>query len=134
MVNSTYNNLTDVEVNFYQSFNHVLGLKGVPHKINIFAWLLLLNKTPAKDNLLWRHIVHVTDVACSANCGSTEDIHHLFTSCGVFGRLRDLIAKWLGVSTAFYGNVQDHLTQFGALWGFSKNVCITFNIIWLSII
>jgi hypothetical protein len=51
-IKSVYNNLTTVDVNFNMGFNHMLWLKAVPLKINIFVWRLFLNQIPTKDNLL----------------------------------------------------------------------------------
>ena len=43
-----------------------------------------------------------------------------------------LITDWLGFVTETSGSIVDHHMLFECLGGFSKNVRLTLNIIWLS--
>jgi len=104
-VKSAYNNLTAAEVDFNLGFNHVLWLKVVPLKVNIFVWPLLLNRILTKDNLVRRHILAATNILCSNDCGCLEDIDHLFLQCDFFGRLWSLISCWLGFGTVHHSNI-----------------------------
>jgi len=52
----------------------------------------------------------------------------------MFDSLWFMTSGWLGISTAFHGNIQDYLLQFGGLGGFSKNSCLAFNIIWTPVL
>nr|ABN05988.1 hypothetical protein MtrDRAFT_AC149206g28v2 [Medicago truncatula] len=75
----------------------------------------MLNRLSTKDLLVWRHILPTSYDICSTDCGSAEDIDHLFITFKVFGNLWLAIFGWLGVSTTFHGNIQDHLMQYGGL-------------------
>jgi hypothetical protein len=44
-------------------------LKVVPLKVSIFAWRLLRNRVPTRDNLLQRRIIAGTDQECTTTCG-----------------------------------------------------------------
>jgi len=117
-VKSAYINLTAVDVDFNMGFNHVLWLKVIPLKINIFIWRLLLNRIWTKDNLFRRYILAINDTLCSTGCGCVEDRDHLFIQCNFYGCLGYLISGWLGFSTVHHGNILYHLFQFGGLGGF----------------
>jgi len=69
------------------------------------------------------------DTFCLADYVLVEDRDHLFFNCSSYGRLWLLIPGWLGIYMAFHGTLLDHSIQFGGLGGFSKNSCVTFNII-----
>jgi len=56
-------------------------IKVVPLKTFIFAWRLILNHVPTKNNLVQRRILALNDQNCSANCGMNEDKDHLFVKC-----------------------------------------------------
>jgi hypothetical protein len=43
-----------------------------------------------------------------------------------------LLLNWLGSATIAQGALSYHLTHFGGLDGFSKQVRLSMNIIWLS--
>jgi len=76
---------TDVETDFDVCYKHVLWIKMIALKVNIFVWRLMQNRISTKDSLHRRHILDVSDVYCSTVCSSLEDIHHLFTNYVVFG-------------------------------------------------
>jgi len=80
-----YTNLTDVEVNFNVGYKHVLWVKAVLLKVNIFIWCLFLNQIPTKNNLVRRHIFANNDAQCSSDCGYLEDQDHLFFQCNFYG-------------------------------------------------
>lgn len=114
-------------------YKHVLWVKAVPLKVNIFVWHLFLNRIPTKDNLVRLHILANNDARCSFDCGYLEDRDHFFFQSNLYGRLRNLIYGWLGFSKVHHGNILDHLLQFNGLGGFSKNYRLTFNIIWILV-
>jgi hypothetical protein len=64
--------LIDVEVVHNEGFNHVLWLKVVPLKVNIFIWCLFLKRLATKDNLFRRHNLENDDNFCSVDCGFME--------------------------------------------------------------
>lgn len=86
-VKSAYNYLTAVDIVPNEGFNHLLWLKVVPLKVNIFVWRLFLNRFAMKDNLCRRSVLVVSQVSCSALCGGLEDMDHLFFRCDYYGRL-----------------------------------------------
>jgi len=58
--------------------NHVLWLKTIPLKVNIFIWRLLLNWIATKDNLFRRNIIAASNIHCSIDWGCLEDMDNLF--------------------------------------------------------
>lgn len=71
--------------------------KQVMLKVFVFAWRLLRNRLPTKDNLVRRGVLHEGDNTYVF--GETTD--HLFLGCGVFGALWPLVWMWLGISTYY---------------------------------
>ncbi|GAU47276.1 hypothetical protein TSUD_94650 [Trifolium subterraneum] len=61
--------------------------KQVPLKVSSFAWRLLRNRLPTKDNLANRGIITAEAQSCVAGCGALESAQHLFISCSTFGSL-----------------------------------------------
>jgi len=112
-VKSAYNNLTVANVDFGEGFNHVLWIKVIPLKVNIFIWRMLLNRIPTKDNLLRRHILSSIDIFCSTANGCIEDRDHLFFQCLVYGCLWNSVYDWLGFASTPQGKLLDLLIQFG---------------------
>jgi hypothetical protein len=68
-----YNLLTTSHVGVDDRFNHVLWLKQIPRKVNIFIWCLFLNRLATKMNLFRRNILDHNDFLCMATCGIVED-------------------------------------------------------------
>jgi hypothetical protein len=80
-----------------------------PLKVLIFAWRLFLNRIPDRDKLFHWKVLLVFEQCCIANCGLNEDREHLFLTCGFFGGVWNIIADWLGFSTAFHCHFFEHL-------------------------
>jgi hypothetical protein len=128
---SAYYYLTAIDTNLNDGFDSFLWLKAVLLKVNIFIWRLFLNRLPTKENLLRRGVIEATQLPCVALCGESEDINHLFFRCDVYGRLWNLVSKWLGFVSVLHGNTLNHDHQFRGLGCFSKNSRNTFTVIWI---
>jgi len=76
----------------------------VPLKVSIFAWRLLRDHLPTKENLANRGIISMEAQLCSVGCGHVEDLNHLFLSCPSFGAL--------GVEGVESQVISDHFFQF----------------------
>jgi len=63
-------------------------------------------------------------------CGKPDDIDHLFLSCEFLEKMWYDISSWLGFTTIH--PVADRLLQFENIGGFSKNICTSLHLIWLS--
>ena len=55
--------------------------KDVPLKVVLFAWRLIRDRLPTKDNLLRRGVIHFDSRLCVAGCGTIETSYHLFLHC-----------------------------------------------------
>lgn len=106
-VEGIYNNLTAAEIGSNVDYQFVLWIKVVSLKVNIFE------SDSKKDNLFRRHILAITDMQCSSDCGCSEDRKHLFFHRNFFSRLWSEISALLDFSMAHHGNLGDHLYQFG---------------------
>jgi hypothetical protein len=54
--------------------------KHVPIKVSIFAWRLMCDKLPTKDNPAAREIISQDMQLCANGCGDVELVSHLFFS------------------------------------------------------
>jgi len=92
---------------------------------------LLRNRLPTTNNLTKRRILHYNVQLCVGSCDIIEDIDRLFLSCDFFENFWIGISNWLGFTTVHQKHVADHSLQFENLGGFSKDIQITFQLIWL---
>ncbi|GAU19474.1 hypothetical protein TSUD_77180 [Trifolium subterraneum] len=105
--------------------------KQIPLKVSIFAWRLLRNRLPTKDNLANRGIITAEAQSCVAGCGALESAQHLFISCNTFGSLWTSVRSWLGVSSADPLDLADHFSQFTFFAGSTRVRCSFVQLIWL---
>jgi len=52
----------------------------VPLKVSLFAWRLLRNRLPSKDNLAQHRVIYIDDIVCVAACGAIETPDHLLST------------------------------------------------------
>jgi len=76
--------------------------KNVPLKISLFAWRLLRNRFPTRDNLFKRGIIPYY------GCGNVGSIDHLCLSCNVTSSLWGLVCNWLGLNSVYSLRISDH--------------------------
>lgn len=111
-----------------QSANHhiiandslVFWHQDVPLKVNPFVWHLLLNHLPTKDNSIKRWVILATSQTCVGGCGTLEDMTHLFLHCDYNCQVWITVYDWFDFVVVNSYHTSVHLTQFGALEGFSK--------------
>lgn len=72
--------------------------KHVPLKVSLFAWRLLCNRLPMKDNLVQRRVLQHDDNRCVGDCDSEETVGTLFFGCATFSGVWCLLQRWLGIS------------------------------------
>ena len=116
----------------YNALHHILWIKDVLLKVSMFAWLLFHNRLPTKDNLMRRRVLSINDQLCTGECECTEDRDHLFVTCVFYCNIWHLICGWLGICLVSPHKILSHLHHFCGLRGFSKNICLTFKMIWLA--
>ena len=86
-IKSAYDLLTTFEVGVDDRFNHVLWLKKIPVKVNIFIWHLFLNRLATKMNMFRRNIMDYNDSLYTATCDMVDDLNHLFFTCAFYRQL-----------------------------------------------
>jgi len=106
--------------------------KDVSLKVVVFAWRLLWDRLPTKDNLFRRGVIHFDSRLCVARCGIVETSYHLFLHCNFFGTVWHLIYSWLGTSVTNPFYVPDHFHQFGFCGGFGKRRRSILQVIWFA--
>jgi len=115
-VSRVYYRLTEeddhvINDNGHLTDNHLWWLKVVPLKVSLFAWCLLLNRVPTRDNLLIRRcVLSPNDQSYMRGCELNEDKDNLFVNYYFYRKIWSAISYWLGVSTAAKRNLPDHLT------------------------
>ncbi|XP_058733646.1 uncharacterized protein LOC131605289 [Vicia villosa] len=120
-----------VEPNNLSAIN-LFWRSGVPSKIKIFGWRLMLNRLPSKDQLSKRNIIHRDEDKVCVLCVSVlENLEHLFFFCDFSKKVWENILIWMEVKLV--GNVAgaEHILQCTqAVYGKTrkKNLCI----IWLA--
>jgi len=131
-LSSAYDHLISLNVEIDDRSNHILWLKQILLKVNIFIWYLFLNRLATKMNMFRRNILDYNDSFCLTACGLVEDYDHLFFSCAFYGQLWLLISGWLSISTTLQCSLFEHFLPFEGLRGFSNKSRLVFNIIWIS--
>jgi len=89
---------------------------------SLFAWKLINNRIPTKDNLVLWGVLPTGSMLCSGGCSQEEIIKHLFLECDFYGSLWHLVFCWLGIYTTQPGDISSHAIktclQEGNLWLF----------------
>ena len=131
-VKGTYHFLTLVDAPPERGLFDDVWHKQVSSKVSIFAWRLLRNRLPTKDNLVRRQILHHDDTVCVTVCGSIETADHLFFTCDIFSRVWFLVLHWLHLYFVPPIEIRCHLLQFCHLAGLSRCAHSFLRIIWFS--
>jgi len=119
-VRSAYNFLTVNATDDAEVYVHNLWLKEVPLKVVLFAWHLLRDRLPTKDNLHHRNVVGADDQLCVGGCGEVETSSHLFFHCNVFGSVWNHIHRWIDVATVMPCDAPSLFNQFIYIGGATK--------------
>jgi hypothetical protein len=105
---------------------------GVPSKVSAFAWQLLLDRIPTKDNLRKRRILQHHQSVCVFCGAEVETAIHLFLHCSWAAKAWYDLMKWLGFVIIV---PPDLVSSFGMLLasgrGKRRKDCLT--IIWNSL-
>ena len=56
-------------------------------KVSVFAWQLLRDRLPTKENLAVRGVIPTYATSCVSSCGHIVTAQHLFLSCSTFASL-----------------------------------------------
>jgi hypothetical protein len=130
-VRGVYQMLTSQPVQTSEVLSDLIWHKQVPLKVSIFAWRLLRNRLPTKDNLCVRGVIPHDNQHCVFGCGDVETAQHLFRSCPFYVALWGQIRSWLGIATAEPLCLSDHFYQFVYSAGASRNIRNFMQLIWL---
>jgi len=87
----------------------------------VFAWRLLRERLPTKDNLLTCSILHHDNQLCVGGYGMEETTNHQYLSCHIFG-----------ISEVDPMSLTGHFLQFGQLGGNHGRLRSTLILIWLT--
>jgi hypothetical protein len=80
-VSGTYHFLTMAEPSLDRGMIVDVWQKQVPLKVNLFAWRLIRNRLPTKDNLVLRRVLLQDDNIWVRGCVSLDPAEHLFLGC-----------------------------------------------------
>jgi hypothetical protein len=128
-VSRAYHLLTHI-VSF--AHNDVTWNTIAPLKVSLFAWRLLNNRLPTKDNLIRRGMTHLDSILCTSGCGVAETSNHLFLGCNFSHFLWYKILHWLSVYGPLSNGVGDHASQFCNAYVFRKEVRSSLQVVWLT--
>ena len=131
-VSSAYNFITaNVLVDLVEPESS-LWHKDVPLKVVLFAWRLLQDRLPTKDNHYRRNLIDIDALLCIGDCGEVETSSHLFLNCNLFGSIWNFVLKWIGVSFVLPGDASSHYYQFSFTGGAAKTRRSILQVIWLA--
>jgi len=116
-VSLAYHYLPALENVTTQDSSYIIWHKEVPLKTSLFHWRLLHNWIPTIVNLLRRGLFQNLQQLCMGECGSNEDLNHLFLQCYFLKSTFILFSQWSGYVTMIPTLILDHLHQFGHLGG-----------------
>ena len=126
-----YDMLTSQDQPMFPQNMELIWHKQVPLKVSIFAWRLLRDRLPTKENLASRGVLSVEARSCIDGCGHVEDLNHLFLSCPYFGALWPMVRAWFGVVGVETQFISDHFLQFINYAGGLRARRSFFHLIWL---
>jgi hypothetical protein len=106
---------------------------GVPSKVSAFAWQLLLDRLPTRDNLRRRRVVSAEGSISPFCLVEVESATHLFLHCRIAADIWYEIMRWLGVVLMLPPSVPlSYAVLVGC--GLNKRRRKCFSIIWLAFI
>jgi len=71
-IRGVYKLLTGQEFHRFKAITNLIWHKQVPFKVSIFAWKVLQNRLPTKDNLVVCDIITHDAQLCVTGCGCIE--------------------------------------------------------------
>ena len=131
---SVDNYLLSADLNSPNVQYNIVWNEEVPLKTSLFVWCLLHNRIPTTDNLIIRRVLKPNVHLYVGSCGKPEDIDRLILSCGFFKKNWYSIFSWFGFTMVHPTRVSNHLSQFGNLGGYSRNICTPLHLIWFTCI
>lgn len=136
---SAYAHLEELALGDQLSSNNQLGVFKLlweckaPTKIGAFAWRVLLNRIPTKQNLAKRGVqVSFEDQRYVLCGGQTETEEHLFLYCPLVTAVWCSIYAWLGVSGTHYQGCLQHFLMLEGLLVWMLVWMAVFWTIWLE--
>lgn len=131
-VKGTYHFITTfddvVDMNLVDNVWH----KNIPLKVSVFAWCLLRNKIPTKDNLARRRVLLPNDTTCVVGCDIQETTNCLFLGCGLSNLVWLLLRNWLCISSAVPRVLRGHFVQFSNMAGMPRFSLSFLQVVWFA--
>ena len=123
--------LTNHETHSLTAVSEGIWHKDVPLKSSIFAWWLLYNRLPTKDDLVICDILPYVSQLCVCGRGNNSTLvsilQYIISLC-------HLVCNWTGFSSVVSQHISDHFIQFAFSTGGYKVHRSFFQLIWLSCI
>jgi len=86
-ISETYQLLVNLVPHFHSPVLDLNWHKNISLKVYVFAWRLLRNWLPTKDDLFRQGILNQDSQHCVSGCGVTESTNHLFLDCKFIGSI-----------------------------------------------
>ncbi|XP_058786284.1 uncharacterized protein LOC131660936 [Vicia villosa] len=105
-----------------------------PSKVKIFAWRLILDRLPTKDQLKKRGILDTDRDCCCVFCSQEEESSkHLFDSCPITRNIWSRVGGWLGNSCNLsIEELPSFFTVSEKIKGVEER--LTLGVIWLAVV
>ncbi|XP_058783901.1 uncharacterized protein LOC131658647 [Vicia villosa] len=105
-----------------------------PSKVKIFAWRLILDRLPTRDQLKKRRILDNDRDCCLVLCsGEEESSKHLFESCPITRKIWNRVGGWIGDSCKLsIEELSSFFTVAEKIKGVEER--LTIGVIWLAVV
>ncbi|XP_058768446.1 uncharacterized protein LOC131642190 [Vicia villosa] len=131
-VKSAYSILSEAPNPSSQIIINKVWNKFMPLKVSVFAWQVIQNRFPSKENLVKRGILTVDAHFCEGGYGIIESTSHLFLECPTAVKVWSDIICWLGVSASSHNQISDNFIAFSGVFQGKKSQETGLRIIWLA--
>jgi hypothetical protein len=122
IVRGAYQLLTHIAPAEVDIHNEVILNTFVPLNVSLFAWRLLNNRLPLKDNLINHGMVHLNSLLCVGGCEVAETSNHLLFRICFLRAIWCNVMLWLVVHGSLLNVVDAHVLQFCNAYVFRNEV------------
>ncbi|GLT28862.1 hypothetical protein SLA2020_037660 [Shorea laevis] len=132
-VSSAYNLLNTTPIPDLPGDYILIWNRRVPLKVAAFAWKVMQNRIPTKDNLQKQGVLGSEEDQSCVLCGKkAESVNHLLFSCPIAWKVWSSCYQWWGINVAPQEKGWNHLIQHAGLFN-NKFAKEAWKVIWFAV-
>ncbi|GKV00581.1 hypothetical protein SLEP1_g13249 [Rubroshorea leprosula] len=133
-VSSAYNLLNTTPIPNLPGDYNLIWNGRVPLKVAAFAWKVMQNRIPTKDNLQKRGVLGSEEDQSCVLCGKeAESVNHLLFSCPIAWKVWSSCYQWWGINVVAQEKGWNHLIQHAGLFN-NKFAKEAWKVIWFAVV